>query len=139
MTNLPPGWVFATLSDLASLEPRSITDGPFGSNLKTSHYAASGPRVIRLQNIGNFKFNDDRAHISQEHFQSLRTHEVQPSDVLIAGLGEQLPRACLAPPWLGQAIVKADCSVSGCTRVSLRITSALSSIPHKCVLQPLNG
>ena len=28
-------------------------DGPFGSNLKTAHYASSSARVIRLQNIGD--------------------------------------------------------------------------------------
>jgi hypothetical protein len=109
VSQLPVGWTFATLKDLASPEPRAITDGPFGSKLKTSHYTTNGPRVIRLQNIGDFRFNDDRAHISQEHFQELRAHEVQQNDLLIAGLGEQLPRACLAPASIGQAVVKADC------------------------------
>jgi type I restriction enzyme, S subunit len=109
VSQLPPGWAFARLEDLASSEPRSITDGPFGSNLKTSHYTASGPRVIRLQNIGDFRFNEDQAHISEEHFERLRAHEVRPNDILIAGLGEHLPRACLAPASIGPAIVKADC------------------------------
>jgi type I restriction enzyme S subunit len=109
VNHLPVGWTFATLGDIASPEPRPITDGPFGSNLKTSHYTANGPRVIRLQNIGDFQFNEDLAYISQEHFESLRAHEVQPNDVLIAGLGEHLPRACLAPASLGPAVVKADC------------------------------
>jgi restriction endonuclease S subunit len=109
MSDLPVGWASAALEDLASPEPRAITDGPFGSNLKTSHYTTSGPRVIRLQNIGDFRFNEDQAHISQEHFERLRTHEVHPNDVLIAGLGEHLPRACLAPGSLGSAVVKADC------------------------------
>jgi type I restriction enzyme S subunit len=65
--------------------------------------------VIRLQNIGHFQFNDDQAHISHEHFERLRAHEVRPNELLIAGLGEDLPRACLAPASLGPAIVKADC------------------------------
>jgi type I restriction enzyme, S subunit len=32
-------------------QPGAIADGPFGSHLKTEHYARSGVRVIRLQNM----------------------------------------------------------------------------------------
>jgi type I restriction enzyme S subunit len=109
MTELPSGWRLATLNDLQSDEPRAITDGPFGSNLTRAHYTASGPRVVRLQNIGDGVFNDARAHISEAHFESLRAHEVVPGDLLVASLGEVLPRACIAPAYLGPAIVKADC------------------------------
>jgi type I restriction enzyme S subunit len=109
VSGLPSGWVSATLQDLAAVEPRSITDGPFGSNLKTAHYTNAGPRVIRLQNIGDGVFLDEQAHISQEHFNALLSHSVRPNDLLIAGMGETLPRACLAPKELGDAIVKADC------------------------------
>lgn len=106
---LPKGWVWATIDQLAAPEAYSITDGPFGSNLKTAHYRSDGPRVIRLQNIGNGTFNDEKAHISSSHFAALQKHRVLPGDVLIAALGEVLPRACLAPMDLGPAIVKADC------------------------------
>ncbi len=105
----PDGWEESELGYLAAPEPRSITDGPFGSNLKTSHYTESGPRVVRLQNIGDGRFEDDQAHISEEHFASLDRHSVEPGDVLIAALGKELPRSCIAPDWLGPAIVKADC------------------------------
>lgn len=102
-------WPVVTLNDLQANEPRAITDGPFGSNLASRHYTESGPRVVRLQNIGDGQFIDERAHISEEHFESLRAHEVRAGDLLVASLGEVLPRACLAPPDLGPAIVKADC------------------------------
>lgn len=102
-------WETVTLNDLQADEPRAITDGPFGSNLARQHYTDSGPRVVRLQNIGDGVFLDARAHISDDHFRSLRGHEVRAGDLLIASLGEVLPRACLAPQWLGPAIVKADC------------------------------
>lgn len=108
MSDLPSGWAVAILDDLVN-SAAAITDGPFGSNLKTSHYTQSGPRVVRLQNIGDGIFIDEEAHISHEHFSTLKKHEVEAGDVLVASLGEQLPRACLAPPSLGPAIVKADC------------------------------
>src|SRR5262249_15527339 len=73
------------------------------------HYTAAGPRVIRLQNIGDGQFRDARAHISEAHFQELQKHRVCGGDIVIAALGESLPRACIIPEWVGPAIVKADC------------------------------
>lgn len=109
MSELPPAWEWTTLQDLAAAEPRAMTDGPFGSNLKSSHYVDSGPRVIRLQNIGFGEFVDEKAHITESHFEALRAHEARPGDLVVASLGQDLPRACLVPPTLGPAIVKADC------------------------------
>ncbi len=108
MTGLDP-WEWRTVAELASDELRAITDGPFGSNLKTSHYTDAGPRVIRLQNIGHWEFLDAEAHISTEHYERLRAHEALAGDVVVASLGDELPRACVVPRGLGPAIVKADC------------------------------
>lgn len=119
-------WPLATLESLASDEARAITDGPFGSNLARQHYTSSGPRVIRLQNIGDREFIDNPAHISQAHFERLRAHEVLPGDLLVASLGEVLPRGCLAPNNLGPAIVKADC---------IRVRLAGASIRSGCSIR----
>jgi len=106
---LPETWAWATVDQLSAYERNSITDGPFGSNLKTSHYTANGPRVIRLQNIGKGEFIDEKAQISDDHFKKLKKHAVYPGDIVIAALGNPAPRACLIPGWIGDAIVKADC------------------------------
>lgn len=102
-------WPTVPLEQLAAPEPRAITDGPFGSNLASQHYTDAGPRVVRLQNIGDGEFIDAKARIAPEHFDRLRAHCVEAGDLLVASLGDVLPRACLAPDWLGPAIVKADC------------------------------
>ena len=104
MTELPPGWAPARVGEIAEL-----TDGPFGSNLKTAHYTESGPRVVRLQNIGHGVFRGEPAHIAEDHYKRLIKHAVGHSDIVVASLGEDAPRACLVPHWLGPAIVKADC------------------------------
>jgi type I restriction enzyme, S subunit len=104
VTGLPSGWAQATVGEVADL-----TDGPFGSNLKTAHYTETGPRVIRLQNIGDGVFRDEHAHIDQARYDRLIKHAVKPGDIVAASLGESAPRACLVPGWLGPAIVKADC------------------------------
>lgn len=106
---LPLKWSVVDLAELASPEPNSITDGPFGSKLKTEHYRPAGPRVVRLQNIGDGTFLDEEAHIAPDHFSSLKRHQVFAGDLVIAALGEKLPRAAMVPESLGPAIVKADC------------------------------
>ena len=109
LPGLPEGWVWTTVEQMVALEANAITDGPFGSNLKTSHYTDDGPRVIRLQNIGDGTFIDAYAHISWEHYAAFVKHKVEAGDLVIAALGEALPRACVIPSTVGPAIVKADC------------------------------
>jgi type I restriction enzyme, S subunit len=109
MSDLPSGWEWATLDDLQAAEPRAITDGPFGSNLTSAHYTESGARVIRLQNIGDGVFVDGYAYISLDHYEKLKLHNVRQGDLVIASLGSDLPRACIAPELGAPAIVKADC------------------------------
>ena len=109
LPELPTGWQWASLEQIAAPEKYAVTDGPFGSNLKTEHYTDSGPRVVRLQNIKDGAFADERAHISAAHFDQLQKHHIFAGDLLIAALGESLPRVCLVPEELGPAIVKADC------------------------------
>lgn len=87
-----------------------FSDGPFGSNLKSSHYVEHGVRVIRLQNIGVGEFiDDDKAFISREHFKSISKHECRPGDVLVGTLGDPNLRACIQPSSIPLALNKADC------------------------------
>ncbi|MEE2794061.1 MAG: restriction endonuclease subunit S [Pseudomonadota bacterium] len=107
---LPKGWAAKSVSDCVD----SISDGPFGSNLKSEHYVTEpGVRVIRLQNIQTGFFDaTDQAFVSDDHARYLARFEVRPNDVLIASLGDdrfEAGRACLYPDGLGPAINKADC------------------------------
>jgi type I restriction enzyme S subunit len=80
-----------------------------GSNLKTEHYRNEGRRVIRLQNIGDGEFKEEKAFISIEHSLKLSKHRAFPGDLVIATLGDNPPRSCVIPDFVGPAIVKADC------------------------------
>ncbi len=102
----PKGWGKQPLSELAD----HFCDGPFGSNLKSSHYVAEGVRVLRLQNIGVGELlEDDLAFIAEEHFQSLPRNHCKPGDVIIGTLGDPNLRACVVPEYLDRALNKADC------------------------------
>ena len=107
---VPGHWKVLSLARITSLK----CDGPFGSGLKTEHYTDEGARVIRLQNIRKGSFDDsDSAYIDLKYFQQdLSLHEVRRGDLLIAGLGDSnntVGRACVAPPGIEPALVKADC------------------------------
>ncbi|MDR6990970.1 restriction endonuclease subunit S [Luteimonas sp. 3794] len=129
LPQLPGGWAWATV-DQCAIDEDGITDGPFGSNLKSEHYTESGPRVIRLQNIGDGRFQDARAHISVKHYEKLKKHAVVDGDVVVAMLGEILPRACSVPAGIAPAIVKADCA-------RVRINAAL--VPADFLVVALNS
>lgn len=106
MRSVPDDWTYKTLPEISTV----FTDGPFGSNLKSSHYTTDGVRVIRLQNIGIGKLlEDDIAFISKEHFRSLPRHHCRPGDVIIGTLGDPNLRACILPSSIPEALNKADC------------------------------
>jgi type I restriction enzyme S subunit len=127
----PKGWPLKTIGDVAS----KFSDGPFGSNLKSSHYTENGVRVVRLQNIGVGVFVDnDKAYISERHFADLKKHECRPGDVLIGTLGDPNLRACIQPDWLPIALNKADC-------VQFRPNERFANAAYICALlnQPATG
>ena len=98
MSGLPEGWADAQLHQITADEPAAITDGPFGSNLKTVHYTDSGARVVRLNNLGDGRFKDaDQSFISLDQYRQLTKHEVRAGDLITAALGDPLGRTCIAP------------------------------------------
>ena len=102
----PKGWKTKTIRGIAV----KFSDGPFGSNLKTSHYQASGIRVIRLQNIGIGELIDsDKAYVSESHFAGLKKHSCISGDVIVGTMGEPNLRACILPQSIPIALNKADC------------------------------
>jgi len=99
-------WPVKTIREVAE----KVSDGPFGSNLKTEHYTTEGVRVIRLQNIGVGEFlDDDKVFISLEHYSKLKKHTCIPGDVIVGTLGDPNLRACILPAHVKVAINKADC------------------------------
>ena len=117
LINTRENYLFAKNSELSFSPLGSLidfaTDGPFGSKLKTEHYADKGARVIRLNNIARHEFDDtDTAFVAESYFQELKNYAVNAGDIIIAGLGDDripMGRACIVPANIGPAINKADC------------------------------
>jgi type I restriction enzyme S subunit len=116
--------------DMAILKNVTIrfSDGPFGSNLKSSHYRDEGIRVIRLQNIGVNVFVDlDKAFITEDHYQKLIKYTCYPGDILIGTLGSPNLRACIIPQYIDKCINKADC-------VLCRVNNDIANAKYICYL-----
>lgn len=102
----PKGWPLRALGEVST----HFTDGPFGSNLKSSHYTEAGVRVVRLQNVGVGRFVDqDKAYVSEAHALTLKRNLCFSGDLIIATLGDPNLRACILPPQVDRAVNKADC------------------------------
>ena len=100
------GWPSKSIKESAV----RLSDGPFGSNLKSEHYSETGVRVIRLQNICEGYFlDDDKAYVSLEHYEKIKKYTCKSGEIIIGTLGEPNLRACIIPEYIGYAINKADC------------------------------
>lgn len=103
-------WPWQALSEIVADEPNALTDGPFGSKLKSEHYTEHGVRVVRLGNLGVGEFKDeDRSFVSVEHAANLDRHRLFEGDLLVAALAEPVGRCCEVPSAILPAVVKADC------------------------------
>lgn len=111
LPDLPSQWLWTTTDQISADDDNAITDGPFGSQLKTDHYIdAPGFRVIRLQNIGSGSFRDEhRSYVDQSRYERLSKHHVKAGDLVVAGLVDPSVRCCEVPTDIGPALVKADC------------------------------
>ncbi|MEI6704674.1 MAG: restriction endonuclease subunit S, partial [Deltaproteobacteria bacterium] len=106
LPELPLGWEWVKLGNTDA----EISDGPFGSNLKTSDYVAKGVRVVRLENIGVLEFIENReTYITEEKYDLLKRHTVTAGDIIFSSFILENIRVALIPPSITKAINKADC------------------------------
>ena len=103
---LPEGWKWTELKDLIA----KISDGPFGSNLKTSDYVTAGVRVIRLENIGELVFkNTNKSFITESKYATIENHTVSKGDIIFSSFISEKIRTVILPEYIEKAINKADC------------------------------
>lgn len=103
---LPEGWKWVMLANLVE----KISDGPFGSNLKTSDYIDRGIRVIRLENIGELVFkNEYKSFVTENKYETIKNHTVAKGDIIFSSFISENIRATILPDYIDNAINKADC------------------------------
>jgi len=106
LPELPEGWGWTRLGN-TNVE---VSDGPFGSNLKSSDYVDSGVRVVRLENIGSLRFIEEKeSYVTEEKYELLKRHTVTAGDIVFSSFIIENVRVALVPPSITKAINKADC------------------------------
>jgi type I restriction enzyme S subunit len=109
---LPKGWISFELKDLVD----KISDGPFGSNLKSIDYVKEGVRVIRLENIGVLEFrNENKSFVTEEKYETIKRHTVTKGDIIFSSFIIDNIRTVILPDYIDKAINKADCFLVRCT------------------------
>ncbi|MDQ0300545.1 restriction endonuclease S subunit [Salibacterium salarium] len=84
--DIPDGWKWVRINDLAEAINSPFADGPFGSNLKKSHYIDEPEvRIVQLSNIGSDGWkNDNVKYTSFKHLESIKRSQVYSGDIVIA-------------------------------------------------------
>lgn len=119
LPELPEGWVWATVDQLAAGFRHSLAIGPFGSSLKVSDYTRSGVPLVFVRNIRSASFEDATSvFISDTKAAELRAHRVQADDLLITKMGDPPGDVCLYPAHRPPAVITSDC-------IKLRPSTAL--------------
>ncbi len=103
---LPKGWKDVNLKSIVE----KISDGPFGSHLKSIDYINEGVRVIRLENIGVMEFrNEFKTFVSPEKYETIKNHTVGKGDIIFSSFISESIRSVILPDYIEKAINKADC------------------------------
>lgn len=110
LPELPEGWLWATVAQVASPEDGALAIGPFGSNLKVSDYTDSGVPLVFVRNIRSESFDGAGAkYISPEKALELQAHTVDGGDLLITKMGDPPGDATIYPRTAPRAVITADC------------------------------
>jgi type I restriction enzyme S subunit len=84
---LPAGWTWAHVDDIAAVRPNAVKAGPFGSALKKADYVATGYKIYGQEQVirGDPYYGD--YYISPQKYETLKTCAVAPRDLLISLVG----------------------------------------------------
>lgn len=96
-------WIESSITDL--LTPGGIKIGPFGSQLKKEMLLEDGLyRVYGQENIYENDFSIGDRYLTPEHFQRLKSCEIQPGDFLMSTMGT-IGKCAIAPQKLQRGIM----------------------------------
>jgi type I restriction enzyme S subunit len=80
-------WRRTTAGDIASPARNALVGGPFGSNLTTRDFVASGVPVIQGRNMGTRWVSGDFVYVEQEKASSLRANLARAGDLVFTQRG----------------------------------------------------
>lgn len=121
LPRLPSGWGWASIAQIASYGKYSLAIGPFGSNLKVSDYRTDGVPLVFVRNIRSGKYGAQYTkYITNEKFEELGAHSIDPGDVLVTKMGDPPGDADVYPKDQPSAVITADCIKVRCWQGLIR-------------------
>ncbi|BAY26821.1 restriction modification system DNA specificity subunit [Calothrix sp. NIES-2100] len=102
---LPVGWQWVKLEEVADKSHYALSSGPFGSNLTSADYQSAGVPILRGLNVSSGQLTlQDLKFVSHAKAQELIRSAVKPGDVVVVAVGSS-GLACLVPESLPYAIM----------------------------------
>lgn len=109
LAELPRGWVWTSVDQLATGEPGAIQSGPFGSQLLHSEFVKKGILAIGIDNVLDGSFSMGREHrITAKKYERLKKFTARPLDVVITVMAT-VGRVCVLPEEIETAIITKHC------------------------------
>ena len=141
LPELPQGWVWASIEQIASDERYSLAIGPFGSNLKVPDYCDAGVPLVFVRNIrsGNYGGKHTK-YVTAEKADELSAHSIAAGDVLVTKMGEPPGDADIYPDGQPEGIITADCIKIRCSAGLMRpdfLKSAINSHIGRTQIVPM--
>jgi type I restriction enzyme S subunit len=108
-----------TIDEIKARKPHSISMGPFGSNITTDNFVATGVPVIRGGNLAEGRFNDNNfVFLTEDKADELKSANAEPGDLVFTHRGTLgqvgiIPPAAQFPRYVvSQSQMKLSCDVS---------------------------
>ena len=119
LAELPRGWVWTSVDQLATGEPGAIQSGPFGSQLLHSEFVKKGILAIGIDNVLDGSFSMGREHrITAKKYERLKKFTARPLDVVITVMAT-VGRVCVIPAGIETAIITKHCYRISCPNHSV--------------------
>jgi type I restriction enzyme S subunit len=108
--SVPEHWVLSKLKFVKDIIPNAFVDGPFGSNLKSSHIVEGGDIYVIESNFATQGILDEKKlkTITLEHFETICRSEAREGDIIIAKIGAQYGKASILPSICKRAVVSGN-------------------------------
>lgn len=109
LPELPEGWAWTTMRELAAAGRYALAIGPFGSSLKVEDYRERGVPLIFVRHVRAKNYSDLKpAFITDEKARDLAAHRVVEADVLVTKMGDPPGDADVYPSGMPPAVITAD-------------------------------
>ncbi len=86
--DIPQGWRATTLGEFVSAGTVTLQTGPFGTQLKASHYATEGTPVINVRNIGFGSLRGEKLeYLAPDRADEHKRHRLREGDIVFGRKG----------------------------------------------------